>query len=65
VAASLIAFIVIYFSVFGMGIWYLLQLMKKAPVAHELGLDGNPTRSAGLTPAPSMLPSLPSKGPIL
>jgi cytochrome d ubiquinol oxidase subunit I len=62
VAVSLIAFIVVYFSVFGMGIWYLFQLMKKAPEAHERGLDGSPTRTAGLTPAPAMLPSLPSKG---
>jgi cytochrome d ubiquinol oxidase subunit I len=49
VAASLLAFVVVYFSVFGMGIWYLLGLMKKPPEAHEAALDGKPIRSAGLT----------------
>ena len=29
VAASLAAFAVVYFTVFGAGIWYLLRLMKK------------------------------------
>lgn len=51
VAISLAAFVIVYFSVFGMGIWYLLHLMKKPPEAHESTLDGSPIRSAGLTPA--------------
>lgn len=55
VAASLLAFIVVYFSVFGMGIWYLLRLMKKPPEAHEPLLSDAPIRSAGLTPAPAVL----------
>ncbi len=55
VAASLLAFIVVYFSVFGMGIWYLLRLMKKPPEAHEPPLNDAPIRSAGLTPAPAVL----------
>lgn len=55
VAASLLAFIVVYFSVFGMGIWYLLRLMKKPPEAHEPTLSDAPIRSAGLTPAPAVL----------
>jgi cytochrome d ubiquinol oxidase subunit I len=54
-AASLLAFVIVYFTVFGMGIWYLLRLMKKPPEAHESGLDGSPIRSAGLTPAAAVL----------
>ncbi|CAH0352194.1 cytochrome ubiquinol oxidase subunit I [Sphingobium sp. CECT 9361] len=54
VAASLLAFALVYFSVFGMGIWYLLHLMKKPPQAHESTLDGAPIRTAGITPAPAI-----------
>ncbi|MCB2074549.1 MAG: cytochrome ubiquinol oxidase subunit I [Novosphingobium sp.] len=55
VAASLLAFVVVYFAVFGMGIWYLLKLMSKPPEAHEAGLDGAPIRSAGVTPAAAVI----------
>ena len=55
VAASLLAFVIVYFTVFGMGIWYLLRLMKKPPEAHETTLDGTPIRSAGVTPASGMV----------
>ncbi|MEQ1495213.1 MAG: cytochrome ubiquinol oxidase subunit I [Novosphingobium sp.] len=51
VAISLLAFVVVYFAVFGAGIGYLLKLMKKPPEAHEAALDGAPIRSAGITPA--------------
>ena len=51
VAASLIAFVVVYCTVFGAGIWYLCHLAKKPPQAHEAGLDGAPIRTAGVTPA--------------
>jgi cytochrome bd ubiquinol oxidase subunit I len=55
IAGSLIAFAVVYFSVFGAGIWYLLRLMKKPPEAHEAALDGMPIRTAGITPAPAVI----------
>jgi cytochrome d ubiquinol oxidase subunit I len=55
VAASLAAFAITYFVVFGMGIFYLLKLMHKPPEAHEAGLDGAPIRSAGVTPAPAVI----------
>jgi cytochrome d ubiquinol oxidase subunit I len=55
VALSLLAFVVVYFTVFGAGIWYLLKLMKKPPEAHESALDGAPIRTAGVTPAPAVL----------
>jgi len=54
VAASLAAFAVVYFVVFGAGLWYVLRLMSAAPKAGEHGLDGSPIRSAGITPAPSV-----------
>ena len=55
VAVSLLAFVVVYFAVFGMGIWYLLRLMKKPPEAHEAPPSDAPIRSAGITPAPQVL----------
>ena len=53
VGASLVAFVLIYFAVFGVGTWYILKLMAKPPQAHESATpvaDG-PTRTAGITPA--------------
>ena len=55
VAASLAAFVVVYFAVFGAGVWYLFHLAKKPPEAHETGLDGTPVRTAGVTPAPAVI----------
>ena len=55
VAASLVAFAVTYFTVFGFGIWYLLRMMAKPPKAHEPALPNDPTRTAGVTPAPALL----------
>jgi cytochrome bd ubiquinol oxidase subunit I len=51
VGASLIAFIVVYFVVFGAGIFYLLRLMNRKPDAGEAGLAEGPVRTAGITPA--------------
>ncbi len=59
VSASLIAFIVVYFIVFGVGTFYLLRLMKKPPEAgapEDGRLDG-PIRAAGTTPAPQTDPN--------
>ncbi len=54
VAASLIAFIVIYFIVFGAGTWYILRLMAKPPCPDEPGLaDDVPQRAAGIVPGPA------------
>lgn len=60
VAGSLAAFAIVYFSVFGAGIWYLLKLMKRPPEAHEATLDGAPTRTAGITPAPAVIDGEPA-----
>lgn len=56
VAASLIAFIVIYFAVFGAGILYILKLMAKPPVEHEKEPPPIPVRTAGTTPAAALRP---------
>jgi cytochrome d ubiquinol oxidase subunit I len=55
VAVSLLAFVVVYFAVFGMGIWYITRLMKKPPEAHEKPLDDAPIRSSGITPVMAVL----------
>ncbi|ABD25470.1 cytochrome bd quinol oxidase subunit 1 apoprotein [Novosphingobium aromaticivorans DSM 12444] len=54
VATSLLAFVVVYFAVFGVGTWYLLRLMHEVPHPHEPGPELEeraPIRSAGITPA--------------
>jgi cytochrome d ubiquinol oxidase subunit I len=50
VASSLIAFVLVYFAVFGMGAWYLLRLMAHAPQPHEPDLPNAPAHAAGITP---------------
>ena len=51
VAASLIAFVLVYFAVFGAGVRYIIKLMAKPPQAHEPELPHLPMHSAGTTPA--------------
>src|SRR3546814_15398642 len=52
VAASLLAFVIVYFAVFGAGTWYILRLMAKPPEPHESATLAGPARTAGITPAP-------------
>ena len=47
VATSLIAFIVVYFAVFGAGTFYLLRMMNKKPTTAKLGLRDGPLRTVG------------------
>ncbi|HJS88028.1 MAG TPA: cytochrome ubiquinol oxidase subunit I [Acetobacteraceae bacterium] len=55
VAASLTAFVVVYFIVFGAGFLFLLRMMARAPVTGEAGPpSGVPVRSAGITPMPAI-----------
>ncbi|NTZ42737.1 cytochrome ubiquinol oxidase subunit I [Altererythrobacter sp. SALINAS58] len=59
VATSLVAFVVIYFAVFGIGTWYIMKLMHNIPHDHETGVkrgDIGPIRTAGITPGPSQNP---------
>ena len=57
VAGSLIAFVLVYFAVFGVGVWYILKLMAHPPHVGESGVEAGadrPIRSAGITPAPAV-----------
>jgi cytochrome d ubiquinol oxidase subunit I len=54
VATSLLAFIAVYFIVFGAGIIYVLHLMASPPHAAESGPRPEPQRAAGITPAPAV-----------
>jgi cytochrome d ubiquinol oxidase subunit I len=59
VGASLIAFILVYFAVFGIGIWYILRLMAKGPHPGEPSANRDetaPIRTAGITPGPTQNP---------
>lgn len=51
VGASLIAFILVYFIVFGAGIFYMLRLALRPPQGDDHELEQGPTRAAGITPA--------------
>jgi cytochrome d ubiquinol oxidase subunit I len=56
VAASLTAFVIVYFAVFGVGTWYILRLMAKPPHPAEeppAEAERAPLRSAGITPGPA------------
>ena len=57
VGASLLAFVIIYFAVFGIGTWYILRLMGKAPHPHESVVEKAPIRTAGITPGPTQNPT--------
>jgi cytochrome d ubiquinol oxidase subunit I len=52
VASSLAVFAIVYFTVFGCGVFYILRVMAHAPARHEQGPSGDvPQRAAGITPA--------------
>lgn len=54
VAASLIAFVIVYFIVFGAGTFYILRLMARLPRDPTAELERAPMRSTGITPAHSV-----------
>jgi cytochrome d ubiquinol oxidase subunit I len=59
VAASLAAFVLVYFAVFGVGTWYILRLMGRPPLSDEEdpgAVERAPLRSAGITPGPAQDP---------
>jgi cytochrome d ubiquinol oxidase subunit I len=54
VAGSLMAFIMVYFFVFGAGVFYLLRMMGKTPVAGDKEPDGAlPLRAAAMSLVPT------------
>ena len=57
VGASLLAFIIVYCSVFSAGLWYLFKLMGQAPTGGEDAGEPGPIRSAGTTPAMGIKPT--------
>ncbi len=59
VGASLLAFVAVYFAVFGVGTWYILRLMRSSPHTGEKGVkrtEKGPVRTAGITPGPTQNP---------
>ncbi|WP_293002320.1 cytochrome ubiquinol oxidase subunit I [Nevskia sp.] len=55
VGSSLVAFIVVYFALFGAGTFYIVRLMKKPPEKVEPDLPTDePIRAAGINPAPAL-----------
>ena len=50
--ASLAAFVVVYLTLFGAGLYYMLKLMNRPPAPHESGdLGAGPLHASGITPA--------------
>ena len=54
VTGSLIAFVIVYFTVFAAGTLYILRLMGAAPAPGATVPADGPIRSAGITPAASV-----------
>jgi len=55
VNASLLAFVVVYFLVFGSGIYYLFRLFQHRPSMNERDIkQGVPRKAAGITPVQGM-----------
>jgi cytochrome d ubiquinol oxidase subunit I len=61
IQVSLIAFIVVYFAVFGTGVRYILRLMAERVGDGEVKPIEGPTRAAGITPAPAFIPDVSQK----
>ncbi|GHA34621.1 cytochrome ubiquinol oxidase subunit I [Devosia pacifica] len=54
VGASLVAFVIVYFLVFGAGVFYLFRLFRRVPILEEdHELDRGPHRAAGINPGPA------------
>ena len=53
VGTSLVAFIVVYFLLFGAGTFYILRLMSHEPTSLEEDTPHHPIRTAGITPGPA------------
>lgn len=55
IATSLAAFVIVYFIVFGAGIWLILRLLHTPAEPHQAGPPGKvPIRTAGITPGPAL-----------
>lgn len=63
VTGSLIAFVIVYLSVFAAGTVYILKLLSHPPHIAETGPAESPIRSAGITPASGLERSGPDPHP--
>ena len=54
VGASLVAFIIVYFTVFGAGLFYILRLFGKSPDSVEPETEHGPSHAAGINPGPAL-----------
>jgi cytochrome d ubiquinol oxidase subunit I len=54
VATSLVAFIIVYFFVFGAGVFYILRLCGKSPDRVDPETEHGPSHAAGITPGPAL-----------
>jgi cytochrome bd ubiquinol oxidase subunit I len=54
VATSLVAFIIVYFFVFGAGVFYILRLCGKSPDSVDPETERGPSHAAGITPGPAL-----------
>jgi cytochrome bd ubiquinol oxidase subunit I len=62
VGASLLSFIVVYFLLFGAGIFYIFRQMALTPSDHESGLPTDePIRASGIMPAPALTALTPAE----
>jgi len=61
IAASLLAFVLVYFTAFGAGTYYLLRLMGKPPERGETEPPNVPHRAAGITPAATVALPVPAE----
>ena len=53
VGSTLVAFILVYFLVFGAGAFYIVRLMWRPPFGDDGELDKGPTKAAGINPGPA------------
>jgi cytochrome d ubiquinol oxidase subunit I len=61
VGGSLFAFVLVYFTVFAAGTWYILRLMAHAPHEGEPEPAKLPIRSAGITPSAAVASTKPEE----
>jgi cytochrome d ubiquinol oxidase subunit I len=54
VATSLVAFIIVYFFVFGAGVFYILRLCGKSPDSVAPETEHGPSHAAGIMPGPAL-----------
>jgi cytochrome d ubiquinol oxidase subunit I len=54
IAASLVAFVVVYFAVFGAGAFYIYRLCRASPDRVAADSSDGPQRAAGITPGMTM-----------